>query len=219
MWDYDRSWDPPTVETIIQDLGRHLLHRGLVEPAVRDPNFWQRWIDRWQEVRKAITAMKASHSSILSRAGARSRAARLRQVAPAKAWRDPTGRNQFSKELADQSPDFFDTNLLAKPSSTASADSFTLDSSDDGGPEGATISIPWTDPIRVFRAAWIAPQRVDLQRSGGTRQCRDRQSALAQSQSPKSDRWQQSPSRESVVRTHPSAILGPPARRRRASCW
>ena len=120
-----RSWDPPTVETIIQDLGTPSSPR-LVEPAVRDPNFWQRWIDRWQEVRKAITARKPlALDSLAGRCEKPRRAAS--PSGGSQAWRDQQGEINFLKNWL--------TNRLIlrhQPAReaifSASADSFTLDS-------------------------------------------------------------------------------------------
>jgi hypothetical protein len=152
LWDYDRSLGSTDAR---DDNPRVWGDTFFTDPwwarLFRDPNFWQRWIDRWQEVRQGQMSNKGINSIIDSLA------AQVAEAAPRDftKWRQPkaggsqAGEINFLKNWLASRLEFMDTNLLSKPlfsrsSGQLSAD-FTLAMI---GPDGAAIhyTLDGSDP-------------------------------------------------------------------------
>jgi hypothetical protein len=118
LWDYDRSLgSTDSRDDNAREWGSNFFTEVWWSRLFRDPNFWQRWIDRWQELRDG----PFSHAEILGQIDAL--AAEVAESAPrdfAK-WRQPKRGNSqaseinFLKNWLTNRIDFFDTNLLQRP--------------------------------------------------------------------------------------------------------
>ncbi|MHC1764315.1 MAG: lamin tail domain-containing protein [Verrucomicrobiia bacterium] len=113
-------------------------------PMCRDIDFWQRWIDRWQELRRDAFSLSNLHSLVDSLT-AQVREAQKREVArwpgfTSPRWGSYQAEVDYLKRWLGERVEFIDTNFLAAPvigraaGQTEPGDSVTL-----SGPPGATI--------------------------------------------------------------------------------
>ena len=103
LWDFDRALGPPTVATATRASGArparitapicsipiHLFQPWFSRMFL-DPDFWQRWIDRWQELRRgafALTNLQGLVDSLANQA----REAEKRQIARWPGFTTPRG--------------------------------------------------------------------------------------------------------------------------------
>lgn len=152
LWDYDRTLgSQDSRDDNPREWGANFFTEVWWSRLFRDPNFWQRWIDRWQELREG----PFSHEEVLNLID--SLAAEVAESAPrdfAK-WRQPkrgnsqAGEINFLKNWLTNRIDFFDTNLLQKPIfSRVSGPLFADFNLTMTAPDGATIyyTLDGSDP-------------------------------------------------------------------------
>jgi CotH kinase protein/Chitobiase/beta-hexosaminidase C-terminal domain/Lamin Tail Domain len=194
-WDFDRALgstdgrdeDPRRWET-----GR-FFDGAWWEQLFRDPDFWQRWVDRWQELRQNQFS-RAHLNGLIDRL-----ADELREAQPREAERwdlQPRGGSYQSeidwmKGWLSNRIDFIDGQLVPKPGLTAPGGRvlpgavvtlttpshatvyYTLDGSDPRGPQGAISSSAriYSGPIRLTADARLVARARDpaKRQTGGPR--------------------------------------------------
>lgn len=159
VWDFDRALgstdgrdaDPRVWRASSGDAGTDFFNYTWWGRMFRDPDFWQKWIDRWQEVRMdryAITNLNAMIDGFCNQV----RSSQPRELAR---WGvQPRGGSyqgeiNYTKNWLASRVNFIDTNFLAKPVFSGNGGpisaGFTLTVT---GPSGATIyyTLDGTDP-------------------------------------------------------------------------
>ncbi len=194
-WDYDRalgSTDGRDDDPRRWNTGRFFAGAWWAR-LFRDPDFWQHWVDRWQEVRQAQFSNQHLNNLIDQLAG------ELREAQPREAARwavEPRGGTyqtevDYMKEWLSNRVDFIDGQLVSRPGLPKLADSvtpgtaltfavpanaalyYTLDGSDPRGPQGIISSNAtlYSGPLRLTTDARVIARARDLQKlqSGGPR--------------------------------------------------
>ena len=186
MWDYDRSLGSTDGRDANPRVwGDNFFTWVWWNRLFRDPNFWQKWIDRWQDMRKSEFSNKNMNAIIDSLA------AQVAEAAPSDftKWRQAKrGGTQaseiiFLKNWLANRMDFFDTNLLAKPFFSSpggqlSSDFtltmvgpvgatiyYTMDGSDPRLPGGTNISptaLVYTSPITAATTTTVKARARNL---------------------------------------------------------
>lgn len=118
LWDYDRAWGSTDGrDSSPRVWGNNFFTTPWWSRMFRDPNFWQMWIDRWQELRGGELGTKNVLAVIDSLAS------QVQEAAPRDfvKWRQPKRGNteasevNFLKNWVTNRLDFMDTNLLRRP--------------------------------------------------------------------------------------------------------
>jgi hypothetical protein len=154
IWDFDRAFgstDGRDAEPRVWDSGTGFFTYPWWERVFRDPNFFQAWIDRYQELREGLFSDE-SLFAIMDRLNAQVREAAPRDLVKwAQAKRGGTQDSEiaFFKNWLSRHTDFMDTNFLAKPQVLGFAGTVAAGTQVQlTGPSGATIyyTLDGTDP-------------------------------------------------------------------------
>ncbi|PYI84469.1 MAG: hypothetical protein DME26_13240 [Verrucomicrobia bacterium] len=160
IWDFDRSLGSTDSRNILPRVwavsdGTDFFNYPWWGRLFTDLDFWQKWIDRWQDLRQNLFA-RTNLNALIDRFVSEVRLAQPREQAR---WGNILGSNprggsfqgevNFMKSWLSNRVDFIDTNFLARPAFSSSGGQilpgFTLPIS---GPPGATIyyTLDGTDP-------------------------------------------------------------------------
>jgi hypothetical protein len=166
LWDFDRSLgstdgrdaNPRLWRSKVPDYGTDMFNADGIYPnpwfsqLFRDPDFWQAWIDRWQELRQDRFSLANLHGLVDDLVG------QVRKAQPREQARwhvTPRGGSyqaevKLMKDWLASRVDFIDTNFVAKPVFSTSGGpiqpGFTLTVT--AGPRSATVyyTIDGSDP-------------------------------------------------------------------------
>jgi len=150
VWDFDRALgstdgrdsNPRVWRSQTSDLGTDFFNYTWWGRMFRDPDFWQRWIDRWQDLRLdrfSLTNLNATIDGLCNQI----RSSQPRELAR---WGvQPRGGSyqgeiDYSKNWLASRVNFIDTNFLAKPVFSSSGGPIQAGATlTISGPSGATI--------------------------------------------------------------------------------
>jgi len=149
IWDFDRALNstdgrdsnPRVWRAPNGDQGTDFFNYSWWERLFQDPDFWQKWIDRYQQLRRGAFETNALFRSVDELAG-QVRSAQAREVARWPGFTTP--RVSYSNEVNTMKSwlgrriHFMDTNFLAAPKALATAVGGELEVT-LSGPTGATI--------------------------------------------------------------------------------
>ena len=200
IWDFDRALgstdgrdaNPRVWRSASGDLGTDMFNAAPIfsnpwySRMFKDPDFWQHWIDRWQELRRDQFALTNLHGLVDSLAG-QVREAERREVARWSGLTSPRGGSYQAevdrmKVWLSNRVDFIDTNFLAAPllgspggpvaagsqvSVSAPAGAtvyYTLDGTDPRAPGGniSPAAQTYSGPITVAQNARLVVRARDL---------------------------------------------------------
>jgi hypothetical protein len=165
LWDFDRTLGstdgrdatPRLWRSKVPDYGTDFFNADWIYPnpwfgrMFQDIDFWQRWVDRWQELRQDHFALTNLHGLVDERAG------QVRKAQPreqAKWGIAPRGGSyqaevDLMKRWLSNRVDFIDTNFLARPAFSRAAGPITPGATVSlTGPTGANLyyTLDGTDP-------------------------------------------------------------------------
>jgi hypothetical protein len=159
IWDFDRALystdgrdiNPRIWRSAGGDRGTDFFNYPWWGRLFRDPDFWQAWIDRYQELRRGAFETNALFGLVDEMTG-RLRGAQVREVARWPGFTSPRG--SYSNEIAQlkfwllRRINFMDTNFLAAPTPTLARSEAGGLSVTFQGPPGATVyfTTDGTDP-------------------------------------------------------------------------
>ena len=158
LWDFDRALgstdgrdaNPRVWRATGGDMGTDMFNPAPIfsnpwyGQMFKDPDFWQRWIDRWQELRRHEFALTNLHGLVDSLAD-QVREAQRREAARWPGFTTPRGGSYQAevdrmKVWLSNRVDFIDTNFLAAPSPSSPSGPVPAGSTlSFAGPPGATI--------------------------------------------------------------------------------
>ncbi len=165
LWDFDRALNstdgrdanPRVWRSQVSDRGTDFFNYPWWGRMFQDPDFWQAWIDRYQELRRDQGAFSTDHLfALVDQMTGELRSAQPREVARWPGFTSPRG--SYEAEIASLKTwlarrlDFMDTNFLAMPvlsrpgGTIAPGATLTL-----RGPPGATVyyTLDGTDPRAI----------------------------------------------------------------------
>lgn len=167
LWDFDRALgstdgrdsNPRLWRSDRGDLGTDMFNSAPIfsnpwfSQMFQDPDFWQRWIDRWQELRRGEFAL-TSLLQLADSLSAQVREAQQREVARWGGFTSPRGGSyqaevNMMKAWLSNRVDFIDTNFVAAPTLSRAGGQITAPSTLVlSGPRNATIyyTLDGTDP-------------------------------------------------------------------------
>lgn len=167
LWDFDRALgstdgrdsNPRLWRSASGDLGTDMFNSASIfsnpwySRMFRDIDFWQHWIDRWQELRRDPFALTNLHGLVDSLAN-QVREAERREVARWPGLTSPRGGSyqaevNMMKAWLSNRVDFIDTNFLAAPQLSSAGGPITPGASVSiSAPAGATVyyTLDGTDP-------------------------------------------------------------------------
>ena len=154
IWDFDRAFgstDGRDAEPRVWDSGTGFFTYPWWERVFRDPNFFQAWIDRYQDLREGLFSDE-SLFALMDRLNAQVLESAPRDLAKwAQGKRGGTQASEiaFFKNWLSRHTDFMDTNFLAKPDVLSLGGTVAKGTQVQlTGPPGATIyyTLDGTDP-------------------------------------------------------------------------
>jgi hypothetical protein len=193
LWDFDRALGStdgrdsnPRAWSTPDGSGTDMFHYPWWDRLFSDPDFWQKWIDRWQELRLGPFSLASLQGKVTDLTG-QLLEAEVREAARWPGFTTPRGGSysweiNYMKSWLASRVEFIDTNFLAMPTITSAAGPapgnitasltgptsatiyYTLDGSDPRLPGGATSprakvygnSIPITANVRIVARAYSA---------------------------------------------------------------
>ena len=144
LWDFDRSLDstdgrdsnPRVWQSRVPDFGTDMFHYPWWDQMFTDPDFWQSWIDRWQQLRTNQFALTNLWGLVDNLTG-QLREAERREIVKWPGFTTPRGGSyqgeiNFMKNWLSNRVNFIDTNFLTAPVMSLA-----------GGvvPQGTTVSL------------------------------------------------------------------------------
>ncbi len=193
LWDFDRSLgstdgrdtNPRVWQSQVPDYGTDMFHYPWWDRLFLDIDFWQKWIDRWEELRRGPFALTNLYAEVDGLTG-QLREAEAREIVRWPGFTTPRGGSyqweiDHMKSWLSNRVDFIDTNFVAAPaislpggpingwvsvslSGPAKATIFyTADGSDPRQRGGGILpaAIPYTGPFYVTRNERIVARAYD----------------------------------------------------------